>query len=502
MKKSLIKSISVILCFLICLSVCPVSFAEQEVDSAAQGPAVSGEEAATLIDQAVLLILSRYKFDVKKEELYRDALKNIIEKHPELLEDAFRGMFDNLDDYSVYYSEEELSSFLDNMAGEVCGIGVLITKTDEGLLISNVYPDSPALEAGLMQDDIITHAGDVSIAGMDIELAKQLITGPEGTEVTISFKRGEETFTKTMVRRRVNIDAGEYQLVENNTIGYIKLNEFSNTAAEFIEKALSEFDNAGVKDVIMDLRNNPGGGLNEFVEVCSLFIPSGPAIHLEYKNPLRSLTLYAENASKTPKYNLAVLVNKNSASASEAFSAAVQDTGVGIVIGEQSFGKGTMQNITQFKVGGGAKITEAEYLSPNGRTINKVGVTPDVNAPDKLSSYDRADLELITYDRILKIGDTGQDVKAIEERLRMLGLSVGVPDEVFDEKTHAATIILQSSTGLYPYGVMDFTTQTKLESFFTAAEVYSDTSYKKAVEIFKAGNWQEYKQDWSIKTEK
>ena len=108
MKQSLIKSISVILCFLICLSVCPVSFAEQEVDSAAQGPAVSGEEAATLIDQAVLLILSRYKFDVKKEELYRDALKNIIEKHPELLEDAFRGMFDNLDE--DYASQTEIDT--------------------------------------------------------------------------------------------------------------------------------------------------------------------------------------------------------------------------------------------------------------------------------------------------------------------------------------------------------------------------------------------------------
>jgi len=502
MKKRLIQLLSVLLCFSICISAGTVSFAEVEVSSSAQEETNKGEEAAELIEQAVLLILSRYKVDVKKEQLYRDALRNIIIKHPELLEDAFRGMFDNLDDYSIYYTEEELVSFLDDMAGEICGIGVLITTTDEGLLVSKVFSESPALEAGLMQGDVITHAGDVSIAGMDIELAKQLITGPEGTEVTISFKRGDEAFTKTLIRKRVNVDAGEYQLVEDSTIGYIKLNEFSNTAAEFVKKALTEFDNAGVKDIIMDLRNNPGGGLSELVDVCSLFIPTGPAIHLEYKNPLRSLTLYAENEDETPKYNLAVLINKNSASASEAFAAAVQDTGVGIVVGETSFGKGTMQNITRFKIGGGVKITEAEYLSPNGRTVNKLGVTPDVNAPDKLSSYARADLETVTYDRILKIGDKGKDVKAIEERLRMLGLSVGVPDEEFDMRTHTATLSFQKSTGLYPYGVMDFTTQTKLESFFTAAEVYSDTSYKKAVEIFKEGNWQEYKQDWSGITEK
>ncbi len=497
------KIISLILCTAMIFSACISSYASiytPTVEDTAE--ALTGEEAVSYIDQAIALIISRYRFDVETEELYKAALKKIITDNPELLDEAFKGMFDSLDDYSVYYTEEELNSFLNDMSGEICGIGVLVTADDAGLIISNVYDNSPAKDAGLLQGDIITHASGVYLGGMDIDLAKQYIIGEEFTPVTITVLRGAESFDKTIVRRKVTIDSGFYQIVEDGTIGYIQLSEFSGNAAEFVKKALSEFDNAGITNIIFDLRSNPGGGLYELVDVCSLFIPSGPAIHLEYKNPLRSTTLYAENKDGTPKYNLAVLINEYSASASEAFSGAVQDTGVGIVVGQKSFGKGTMQNLTQFKIGGGIKLTEAVYLTPNGRGVNKVGITPDVVAPDKLSEYSKADIEPMAYERVLKIGDTGKDVLAIEERLRLLGYTVGVPDEVFDEKTYLATLNFQRIADLYPYGVMDYTTQAKLDSSLNGADVKSDTSYKKAVEIFKSGNWEEYRQDWSIKTEK
>jgi len=467
----------------------------QEVANAS----ISGKDAARYVDEAVALIMTKYKFDVKKEDLYRAALKNILLENPELLEKAFTGMFDNLDDYSVYYTKEELDSFLNDMSGEICGIGVLVTADARGLIVSNVYDNTPAKEGGLMQGDIITHADGVFLGGLDIEIAKQYIIGLENTAVSITFTRNNVSTQKTFIRRKVSIDSGFYQIIENGSIGYIQLSEFNNNASEFVEKALAEFDKEKITDIIFDVRNNPGGGLNELVDVCSLFIPSGPAIHLEYKNPLRFTTLYAENKNETPKYNLIVLINENSASASEAFSAAVQDTGVGIVVGERSFGKGTMQNIIPFKIGGGIKLTEAVYLSPNKREVNGIGVIPDVEAPDKLVAYEKADLEPITYDRVLKLGDTGKDVLAIEERLRLLGLSVGIPDEVFDTQTYIATLSLQKNTDLYPYGVMDFTTQVKLEGMLNGNEVKNNTSFKKAVEIFKEGNWEEYKTDWTIK---
>lgn len=494
--------VSLMLSFALFFSCCVGSFADTYAPTVEENTeGLSGEEAASYIDQAVALILSRYKFDVKSEQLYKAALKEIITNNPGLLDEAFKGMFDTLDDYSVYYTEEELNSFLNDMSGEICGIGVLVMADDEGLIISNVYDNTPAKEAGLIQGDIITHASGIYLGGMDIDLAKQYIIGQEFTPVTLTVLRGQTSFEKTIVRRKVTIDSGYYQIVEDGTIGYIQLSEFSGTAAEFVKKALDQFDKAGIKNIIFDLRNNPGGGLYELVDICSLFIPSGPAIHLEYKNPLRFTTLYAENKDEAPKYNLAVLINEYSASASEAFSGAVQDTGVGIVIGQKSFGKGTMQNLTQFKIGGGIKLTEAVYLTPNHRQVNGAGITPDVTAPDKISDYSKADIEPMAYDRVIKIGDTGKDVKAIEERLRLLGYDVGVPDETYDQKTYAATMNFQRITELYPYGVMDYTTQAKLESALSGAEVKSDTSYKKAVEIFKAGNWQDYKQDWSKKSE-
>lgn len=494
MKLTIKKALSVFMCVMIVVLSCTLAFATENADT---NNSLSGEDAAGYIDEAVALIMSRYKFDVEREDLYKSALKEIITQNPELLDTAFKGLFNELDDYSVYYTEDELNSFIDSMSGQVCGIGVLVLADSEGLIVSNVYDNSPAKEAGIIQGDIITHAGEVYLGGMDIDLAKQHIIGAENTPVTITVSRNGVSEVKTLTRRTVQIDAGLYQIVENGTLGYIQLTEFNDTASEFIKKALNDFDKNNIKNIILDLRNNPGGALKEYVDVCSLFIPTGPAIHIEYKNPLRFTTLYAENESEDTKYNLAVLINENSASAAEAFAAAVQDTGVGIVIGEKSFGKGTMQNITYFKIGGGIKLTEAVYLSPNFRQVNGVGVTPDVVSPDKISEYKRADLVPMTYERVLKLGDKGKDVEAIEERLRLLGLFSGVPDEEYDNNTYMATLSFQKATELYPYGVMDYTTQAKLDGALQASEVKSDTSYKKAVEIFKSGNWQEYKQDWS-----
>lgn len=493
-KKILSSLLTAILIFTMCFSTYASGFEPTTNDSTEE---ITGEKAYSYVEQAVALIMSRYKFDVKTEELYKAALEKILTDNPELMESAFKGMFDALDEHSIYYTEDELNSYLENLSGEVCGIGVLITLATEGLIISNVYNDTPAKEAGLKTGDIITHAGGVYLGGMDFDLAKQYVLGEEYTPVTITILRDGTSFDVTLIRRKINVAPGEYQIVEDGTMGYIHLTDFNNSAADFIEDALEEFDKNGIKDIIIDIRNNPGGGLNVLLDICSLFIPSGPAIHLEYKNPLRFSTLYAENESEVPKYNLAILVNEYSASAAEAFAGAVQDTGVGIVIGNTTYGKGTMQNIIQFKIGGGAKITEAVYLTPNGRSVNQTGITPDVMAVDKISKYEYADIEPMKYERVLKIGDTGKDVKAIEERLRLLGYSIGVPDEVFDMQTYLATLSFQKVNELYPYGVMDYTTQAKLDSVLNGSTVKSDTSYKKAVEIFKSGNWEDYKQDWS-----
>lgn len=467
------------------------TYAEDAINTESGNNQITGDQAVEYYDLVRGLVLSKYKFDIKNEDLYKSTVEYILSEHPELLQEAYIGMLENLDDYSVYYSQEELDSFITSMSGEFCGIGVLVMTVDGGLLVSNVYDNSPAKDAGIVNGDIITHAEGKPLDGLDISVAQSMIVGPENTPVTVTVMRNNSSFDLTMNRRKVVVDSGMYQSIENDSVGYIALSDFDQQAAEFTQKALDEFDTKGIKDIIIDLRNNPGGSLTELVDMCSLFIPSGPAIHLDYKNPFKNVTLYAEN--DLVKYNVIVLVNSNSASASEAFSAAIQDTGVGIVVGSTTFGKGTMQNITRFVIGGGVKLTEAEYFSPNRRTINGKGVTPDVICEDKTVDYEKAKLSPITYDRVLKIGDNGKDVLALEQRLNYLGFTVGVPDEIYDTKTHDAVTSFQRMSSLYPYGVADITTQVKIEGYLFGQKVVEDSSLAKAIDIFKAGNWTEYR---------
>ncbi len=492
MRKFFKKTVTLLLT-LLCIALLTtnnIAFASGAASAAAESSAIDGETANKYFDAAVSLIMSRYKFDTSREGIYKDTLKKLLEENPEMLEEILSAMFGSLDDYTVYYTQEELDSFIENVNGEFCGIGVVITTVDEGLFISTVYDNTPAKEAGLMVGDIITKVGDTPLAGMDISLAQSKVLGEENTPVNLTILRNGVTFEINPVRRKVVIESGFYQTIEDDAIGYISITDFNDHSTELTKKALRSFDEKGITNVIIDLRNNPGGALNSLVDMCSLFIPTGPAITLEYKNPFNNITLYAENPEV--KYNLAVLVNSNSASASEAFAAAVKDTNVGVVIGTTTFGKGTMQNINRFKIGGGVKLTEAEFLSPLGNKINGVGVKPHIKVEDEMVDYSRASLEKLTYDRVLKVGDEGNDVLAVEERLYILGYNIGLPDKIFDERTYNAIYSIQKKTQLYPYGVADITTQLKIDEVLRTSQVTENNSLKKAVEIFKDNSWSKY----------
>lgn len=455
---------------------------------------ISSDYAETIVKSAIEIVKLNYRFDITTEELYKNALMQIIKDHPEVWESAFKGIFNNLDDHSTYFTKEEYTNFYENLSGEFCGIGVGIMEFEEGLYVTKVYKNSPAEKVGMKNGDLIIKANGVSIIGMQFEEAKSHIVGEKGTDVTIGFIRDGIYTEKTMMRDNVVVESGEYKTLENNTIGFIELYNFDEHSNEFIKQALAHFANYNIKNIIIDLRNNPGGSLVAFVDICQHFIPQGPVIHIDYKNPLNSFTLKSENPN--PKYNLIVLTNENSASASEAFSGAVQDTGVGIVVGSQTFGKGTMQNVTKFKVGGGIKLTEAVYLTPNRRNINGKGIEPDVKVKDKEIKYTDANLLPITYNKVLKMGDTGDDVKALKQRLKLLGLSVNDESDVFDTEMFFATKKFQELQGLYPYGVMDITTQVAVENIFMPATISDNKVFNTAVEIFRTGTFESYKSEW------
>ncbi len=487
------KTFRAIICLVIIVTTLSLSFAASAQTTT--DTEMTADYAQTIVNTAIAIVKSNYKFDITTEELYKNALEQIIKEHPEVWEAAFRGIFDNLDMHSNYFNKDEFKSFFENISGEFSGIGVAITEFEEGLLVNRIYSGSPAEKADMMPGDIIISANGTNIVGMPFEEAKSHIIGPIGTNVTIGFMREGEYMEKTMQRDNVIIESGTYKVMENNTIGYIQLYSFDDHSNDFIKTALQEFNSHAIKNIIIDLRNNPGGSLVALQEICQHFIPEGPVIHIEYKIPLRNTHL--DSTNKNPQYNVIVLVNENSASASEAFAGAVQDTGVGIVVGQQSFGKGTMQNVTKFKVGGGIKLTEAVYLTPNKRNINGKGIEPDVKVKDKEIKYtDAKDLLPITYERTVRPGDSGSDVKALKQRLELLGLSVNSETDVFDKETEFAVKKFQESEKLYVYGVLDITTQVALENLFMNATVSDNNVLNTALEIFRTGTIDSYKSEW------
>ncbi len=486
------KTVAIVLSFLL-IFVCPFVYAEeipQATDMQETTPILEdGEIAKTLITQSANLIIGRYKDDVTREELYEKTLMKIMEMHPELIEDAYRAMFSDLDRHTTYYTEEEFSYFVENMSGEFAGIGVMISEVPEGLLVVSVTDQSSAAAAGIRQGDIIVFADGTSIVGMPLEQARTYIVGEAGTFVNIGILRGEQNLTYTVERKLVSVVPGSYEILDGS-IGYIVLESFDESSPTLIDKALNEFDKNGITNIIFDLRYNTGGSVNAFSKICQRIIPEGPIIHFDYKDDSQNTTLYS--TCTKPKYSLIVLANEYTASASEAFCGAVQDSGIGIVIGTTTYGKGTMQHLTNFRIGGGVKMTEAEYLTRDKRHIDGVGIKPDIYAEDKAIRLSRANFNDLDFETKPKLGDKAPLVLAINQRLFAMGYDVGIPTDEYTQKTHDAIYTFQSSKGLFPYGVCDITTQLAIENVMQTLEFSDNKIFKTALNIFKTKTLDKY----------
>lgn len=451
--------------------------------------AVTGEMARHLTRECATLIVGRYKESIDRDDLYEEALMDLVENHPELLEEVFLSMYSNLDKYSEYYTDDEFKYFVESMSGEFAGIGVIITTVPEGLLISGITSESSAAEAGIRQGDIIVAANGVELAGMAQEVARTYVIGEVGTYVNIDVLRNGQRLSFVVERKIVVLEAARYQILEDN-IGYLAIDSFDGSIPTIVDKALDEFDSKGITNIIIDLRYNGGGSVDVFHEISQRLIPQGPIIHFEYKNPQRNTTLYS--GCTDPKYSIIVLVNEYTASASEAFAAAVQDSRTGIVLGTTTYGKGTMQTLTNFVYGGGIKMTEAEYLSRNKRHIDGVGVKPEYYSEDNIIRLNKSGFQDLDFETKLKLGDKSNLVLALNQRLWAMGYDVGIPTDEYTEKTKSAIIQFQGLNNLYPYGVCDITTQLAIENIMQTHEFMDNLPLKEAIEVFKTNTISEY----------
>lgn len=328
----------------------------------------------------------RLSEDASSEEKL-SVLKGLIDENyigdvdEEALEEGiYKGYIQGLEDpYSVYYNEEETKDLYETTEGEYSGIGAVLSQDLESGVITlvQIYEDSPAAKAGLKDNDILTKVGDIEVTDMDLSEVVTYIKGEKGTDVDLSVLRGEdaEEITVTATRDTVEAQTVKYEMLEGQT-GYLSVSEFDSVTYAQYEEALNELTAQGMTGLIVDLRNNPGGNLNTVCEMLDLVLPKGTIVYTEDKDGKReTATSDDEHQINVP---MVVLVNGNSASASEIYAGAIQDYGIGKIVGTQTYGKGVVQQIFDLGDGTSVKLTIAEYFTPNGRSIDGEGITPDV----------------------------------------------------------------------------------------------------------------------------
>ena len=296
----------------------------------------------------------------------------------ELTEGIYKGLLEALDDpYSEYYTAEEFEEQMSSYEGVYYGIGAYISLDEATNLpkIASVIKGTPAEEVGLHNNDLIYMVDGTKTYGMKLDEAVGMIKGPENTEVKLTIIRSGEQMEIQVTRRRVETPTVESKMLEND-MGYLQIASFDDVTYKQFMTALSELKESGMRGMILDLRANPGGNVDTVVEIARNILPEGLVVYMEDKSGKRvNYNCKGDNELDVP---LVVLVDMNSASASEILAGAIQDHKKGTLVGTTTYGKGIVQSVIPNKDGSAIKITVSSYYTPSGRNIHKIGIEPDV----------------------------------------------------------------------------------------------------------------------------
>ena len=294
-----------------------------------------------------------------------------------LFEGAMHGLVESLDDpYSEYLDEKGFSHLNEVTDGTFGGIGVVLGQRNKEFVVVSPMEGSPGAKAGIEAGDKILKVNDVDTKGRTLEDVVSTIRGKKGTSVKLllEHKNGQQ-FTADIVRDDIKVQSVAGRMLPDSKIGYIRIAMFNENTGEEFKKAYEKLEQEGMQATLLDLRHNPGGLLTECVKVSNYIVPKGPVVSITDK---KGNTKVYESKLEKVKYPLAVLIDHGSASASEIVSAAVQDTKAGKLFGVKTYGKGCVQSVFHITTKTGLKLTTAMYYTPSGRSIHKVGVTPDV----------------------------------------------------------------------------------------------------------------------------
>lgn len=339
------------------------------------------------------LLLSRDRSDSVYKNLEKfarvyDIVKKNYVKEPgdtELIDGSIRGMLEELDPHSVYLTKEDFGEMQADTRGEFGGLGIEIAKRDGVLTVVSPIEDTPAARAGLQSGDIIAKIEEKLTTKMSVIDAVRLMRGKPGTKINITVKRPnvEKLIPFTITRAVIQVQSVTHKVIEN--YGVIRVRQFLERSADELRAAIQKMKSEdNIRGLVIDLRNNPGGLLQQAIEISDLFLDEGLIVYTQGRERGRVSKSYASEKGTEPDYPVAVLVNGGSASASEIVAGALQDQKRGYVIGTRTFGKGSVQNVIPLEDGSGIKLTVALYYTPGGRQIQGAGIIPDefVRAPN------------------------------------------------------------------------------------------------------------------------
>ena len=359
-----------------------------------------------MIKKKILTVFLLYSFLIKvaysvenniykKIDLFGEVLEKINKEYvdeinqSESMDSAINGLLQSLDPYSAYMSPEIFNEMQTETSGEFGGLGIEVSMESGVVKVISPIDDTPASEAGIKAGDYIVKIDNIQVQGKSLSEAVDLMRGPVGSAIDLTVRRrGEKKALKfNIVREIIQIRSVKTDLLEKN-IGYIRLTSFNENSGKQIEKEIKKFEkNSKVNSYILDLRNNPGGLLSQAIKISDFFLDNGEIVSTKSRKASENRKWFAKKGDLTNGKTIVVLINYGSASASEILAGALKDHKRAILLGENSFGKGSVQSIIPLKNDGAIRLTVAKYYLPSGKSISEVGVSPDIEITEETDDF-------------------------------------------------------------------------------------------------------------------
>lgn len=429
------------------------------------------------------LIAENYFYGVSDNNLLYAMLCATIENDGQFdLDLALKSMIDFLDDdYAEYYSPEVYESQSEYFSGSFYGIGVVLEPHDGGTAVQSVYSGGGADMAGIKTGDMIIAVDENDTSTFTPAQVRELVVGLDGTTVKITVKRGEEIINVYAVRGKVNESHSTMEILENN-IAYIDVESFTGSLPDDFDGYIKALKEKGIYRVVIDLRDNGGGDLDAAIAVAQKLIPAGLIATIKTsKNGVDVEEVYSENLD-APNFNMLVLVNENTASASEFLAMALQSRGRAKLMGTNTFGKGCLQVMTRTPTGSGLKFTIGEYFSIKDERINTIGLTPDIEVNNTVTPVDWENFAKIDFENL----DSAETKLGIEQRLGAVQL---IPqsevDGEFNDITKNAIKAFQRYAKLDETGEADFYTALQINDYeYEGLYIVTDVQMQEALKYF------------------